>query len=288
MMHTITVRDTRNILLKSVKNVTCFSYRAIPGKTMMITVAEAGEFLAEYTAWLWGSGATCIRIEKNVDRISRAFGLETVVTVMPRHVQLAVKVSGGNDTSVFVRRPPRCGIDFTINTGLSRLSWAIADGRIGFEGARRCLARIVSEPGGNQWHVLLLTSLANASFCRLFCGDAVAMAVVFVATLAGFRLKQIMLAHRSDLRLTFVVCAFFSAAISAGAHLFGWGETPGTAMATSVLYLIPGVPYINSASDLIDGHYLCAFSRFTDACVLTACLSAGLCGGIILFGLTWI
>ena len=58
-------------------------------------------------------------------------------------------------------------------------------------------------------------------------------------------------------------------------------------MATSVLYLIPGVPYINSASDLIDGHYLCSFSRFVDACVLTACLSIGLCAAIAIFGLKY-
>ncbi len=115
-----------------------------------------------------------------------------------------------------------------------------------------------------------------------------AMCVVFFATLAGFYLKQIMLGYNRDIRFTFLCCAFFSAAISAGAYVFGWGQTPEIAMATSVLYLIPGVPYINSASDLIDGHYLCAFSRFTDACVLTACLSAGLCGGILLFGIGWV
>lgn len=52
-----------------------------------------------------------------------------------------------------------------------------------------------------------------------------------------------------------------------------------------MLYLIPGVPYINSVSDLLACHYLCAFSRFVDALVLTACLSVGLCAGMYLLGL---
>lgn len=254
----------------------------------MTTVSDAGSFLVDYTAWLWGCGATCIRIEKNVARMSVALGVVADVTIMPHHVQLAVRSKDGEETSVFVRKTPHCGINFAMNAGLSRLSWAVADRKINFTGASRRMARIVTSHYGNPWHILLLTSLANASFCRLFGGDAVAMAVVFAATLAGFRLKQVMLGSGHDIRLVFIVCAFFSAALSAGAHVFGWGMTPQTAMTTSVLYLIPGVPYINAASDLIDGHYLCAFSRFVDACVLTACLSAGLCGGILLFGFGWI
>lgn len=94
-----------------------------------------------------------------------------------------------------------------------------------------------------------------------------------------------MMADRRDIRLVFLCCAFFSAAICAGAHIFEWGSTPEIALGTSVLYLIPGVPYINSVSDLLACHYLCAFSRFVDALVLTACLSVGLCAGMYLLGL---
>ena len=96
-----------------------------------------------------------------------------------------------------------------------------------------------------------------------------------------------MLRNGADVRVTFFMCAFISSALAYGATLFGWGATPDVALATSVLYLIPGVPYINAASDLIGRHYLCAFSRFADACVLTACLSAGLCLGIRLLGIEW-
>ena len=61
-----------------------------------------------------------------------------------------------------------------------------------------------TKPTG-KWEVLFLTSFANASFCRLFGGDAVAMLIVFASTLAGYRLKQIMLEDKRDVRLTFCV-----------------------------------------------------------------------------------
>ena len=65
-------------------------------------------------------------------------------------------------------------------------------------------------------------------------------------------------------------------------HTVAIGDTPTTAMATSVLYLVPGIPYLNSFSDMLCRHYICAFCRFMDAIVLTGCLSAGLCCGMLL------
>ena len=113
------------------------------------------------------------------------------------------------------------------------------------------------------------------------------MLIVFLTTLAGYRLKQIMLEDGRDIRLTFFCASLFSAALSAGGQIFGIGATPGIALATSVLYLIPGVPYINSVSDMLYRHYLCGFGRFMDAAVLTVCLSAGLCAGMLIVGLKW-
>lgn len=248
-------------------------------------VPEAGEFLAEYTAWLWGCGATAIRIEKNVWRMAEAFGLEVAVALLPHHIELTLRACGTGERTVVIRKMAACGISFDINTRLSRLSWEVADRKIGFREACRRFDQIKETKPTAWWETLLLASLANASFCRLFGGDAVAMAVVFAATLAGFYLKQIMLRNHADVRVTFFCCAFFSAAISVGAEIFKWGDTPDIAIATSVLYLIPGVPYINAASDLIDRHYLCAFGRFCDACVLTAALSAGLATALLLLGI---
>ncbi len=247
---------------------------------------EAGEFLADYTAWLWGSGSTCIRIEKNVGRMAKALGVTTQITLLPRHIELAVGAERNPCRAVIVRKTAACGISFDINARLSRLSWELADGKIDFHTAISRFNRIKTTAPTNRWQVLILASLANAAFCRLFGGDAAAMWVVFFATMAGFLLKQLMLASHRDVRFTFFCCAFVSATICVDARLFGWSATPDIAIATSVLYLIPGVPYLNSASDLIDRHYICAVGRFADACVLTACLSAGLAAALLLLGVT--
>lgn len=248
---------------------------------------ETASFLAEYAALLSGCGATSIRIEKNTSRMARAFGVNFDIFIMPAHVSVSVWDKDRTEAIVAQSKTVACGINFTLNAALSRLSWEVADNHLDLSTASGLFERIRKAKPTGKWEVLILTSLANASFCRLFGGDWMAMLIVFVSTLAGYRLKQIMLEDKRDVRLTFLCASFFSAALSAEGHIFNIGATPEIAVGTSVLYLIPGVPYINSVSDMIYRHYLCAFSRFLDAVVLTACLSVGLCAGVFLLGLKW-
>lgn len=247
------------------------------------SVREASLFLSDYAVWLCGSGATCIRIEKNVHRMVAAFGTKVDMSIMPSHITLTGSNAEGDDMFSQVHNVPHLAISFDINTRLSKLSWDIADRKCSFEEARARFEDIKLTRPANRWLVLVLASLANASFCRLFGGDLISMLVVFLSTICGYRIKQMMLEDKMDVRFAFVCSSFFSAVLSAGCHLFGWGDTPEIALGSSVLYLVPGIPYINSVSDMLDGHYLCAFSRLMNSLVLTACLSLGLiCGLIIL------
>ncbi len=258
---------------------------SLEGRQLQMT--EACLFLSEYAALMLGCGATCIRIEKNVRRMARAMGMRPVLVIMPSSVELTLWDREHRLSSCNTEPIHRKGIRFDMNTRLSSLSWELADGKVTFDEARRRFAVISRLKPANKWLILILASLANASFCRLFGGDLVSMGIVLAATLAGFRLRQIMLEDGIDIRLVFAISAFVSSVIGSAGYVFGIGETPDVALGTSILYLIPGIPYLNSMSDLLDGHYLSFLSRFMDAAVLTACLSAGLCGGLLAMSIKW-
>ena len=220
------------------------------------TPKDACIFLSDYAAWLLGCGATCIRIEKNVKRMADRWNMTSEMTILPSHIHMTVWNDDRSHSYSNIVRLHHTGISFDINTQLSKLSWAIADRKIGFTEALRNFEAIVQTRPANPWMVWILASLANMAFCRLFGGDFIAMAIVLIGTSAGY--------------------------------VFDLSDTPEIALGTSVLYLIPGIPYINSVSDLLDGHYISSFSRFMNAMVLTACLSAGLCGGLLLMNIKWL
>lgn len=128
-------------------------------------------------------------------------------------------------------------------------------------------------------------AMAGAAFCRLFGGDVPSMGIVFAATIGGFGVKQWMTERRAGARVTCVTAAFVSTVAAAAGHLFGWGATPEVAVGCSVLYLIPGIPYLNAAGDLLGGRYRRALRRMGDCVALTACLSLGLCCGLLAMGI---
>lgn len=83
------------------------------------------------------------------------------------------------------------------------------------------------------------------------------------------------------------MAACTSSIIACSGFLFNWTDTHDIALGTSVLYLVPGIPYINSVSDLIHGHLLCCISRFIHASMLTACLGIGLSLGILIMNISY-
>ncbi len=246
------------------------------------TARELCLFLADYAGWLLGCGATCIRIEKNVARMAQAFGRDIELTITPRHVHVSLVTSDHEELHTTIASARPSPVSFTVISDLSRLSWQLADGKTTFAEARAALACTESAGRHESTWVFLLVSLANASFCRLFGGDVMAMLVVCLATMAGYRLKQLMLGAHVDGRVVMMACAFVSSVLGATDGLFGLGSTPAVSIGTSILYLVPGIPYLNSFSDMLYRYYICAFSRLMDALVLTACLTAGLCAGVML------
>lgn len=243
-------------------------------------------FLSDYSAWLLGSGATTIRLEKNIRRMAESMGCHAEMTILPRHIHMTVFLPDHSDSYTYIIATHPMPISFDINTKLSRLSWSMADDHLSLKEAQEQFDKIIKTPSANKYLVLFLASCANAAFCRLFTGDWAAVGVVFLSTFVGFYLKQVLTKLKVDVRLIFVFCAFISSILASTATLFSFGHTPDIAVGTSVLYLVPGIPFLNSFSDMLNGHYICAFGRFMHAVILTCCLSLGLCGGMLLMNLS--
>ncbi|MDE6191306.1 MAG: threonine/serine exporter family protein [Muribaculum sp.] len=241
-----------------------------------VTAADASRFLAVYSAYLWGYGATCIRITKNVNRMAEYIGYRADITILPKHVAVALTDDSTGEYSHYTCAIKTLPVSYMANTRMSKLSWDVAEGKVSITDAEAILGRISRAPHMSVWVVMCLVVFANAAFCRLFGGDPAAMVIVGFATLLGYAIKNICLKHKMDVRAMVLLASFVSAVVGSGGYVFGITSTPEIALGTSVLYLIPGIPYINSVSDMIDGHYLCFFSRTMQAIVLTGCIAAGL------------
>ena len=92
----------------------------------MANNVSAEQFISEYAALLLRSGATCARLEKNVQRIATAWGFNIEMAIMPRHIHITINYIDGH-SSTLIKGLEKTHISFDIVTKLSKLSWEIAD-----------------------------------------------------------------------------------------------------------------------------------------------------------------
>ena len=167
---------------------------------------------------------------------------------------------------------------------LNVLSWDAYDQQLQLATIRQRYEDIIKEEPTSPWIVLVMTACANASFCKLFGGDHRAAGLVLIATLVAFFLRQRMIALHMDHRIVFMLVAFCASMITAqGIHLLPT-QTPETAMATSVLFLIPGIPLINAINDIIEGYVIMGFARVVNASLLIICIALWLSATLLITG----
>ena len=240
-------------------------------------------FLAEYASTLMAVGAQTSRIQLNTVRMARSFGYRTNLLIFPKTLSITLLDAEHNRSYTYIKKTPGMALNFKANMRLSALSWKAFDHKLPLKELWRMFKIIVKEKRENPWLVLLLTAFANACFCRLFDGNLTSMAIVWVATLVGFFIRQQLSRRGVNHLAVFVICAFASTLIGATDYLYFHGGTEDISLGTSMLYLVPGVPLINGVMDIVDGHALDGIARLTNACLLIICIALGLSATVIMF-----
>ncbi len=259
--------------------------RDIGGSVHHADVRTLSNFLLDFSTTMLSAGAHTSRVVRNTVRIAFTMGFQAEMTIFQKHITMTV-IDDSDDSirRTSVRAIPPVLINFDTVARLSSLSWEAYDHDLTLSELIEKYRAVIARPRMNRWLLLALVSVANAAFCRLFGGDAWAVGVVFAATLCGFFVRQQMNAHHLSHYAVFTVSSFVASIIAASAIWMGLGATPQIALATSVLFLIPGVPLLNAVLDLIEGHVLMGISRAVNAISLIICISLGLSATLLLLG----
>ena len=237
-------------------------------------LTELLDFIGEYATYLLGSGVHTSRVVRNARRIGASQSVDVRLTTFQRTSILTVREEGNPQVVTQVVEIPHLPISFERNSDLSALSWDALDDRLPLDEIRRRYGELIDKPRIDPIFVLVTVGLANASFCRLFGGDWFAVSIVFTATLLGFFLRQRMQARGFNHYVIFIASSFAASMYASVALMFD--TTSEVALATSVLFLIPGVPLINGVIDIVEGHVLIGCSRLIGALLLILCIAVGL------------
>lgn len=242
-----------------------------------------GATLLEIGALLMVSGASTGRIRNNINRISNSFGYSTDMLISQRTLMLNIYNEENDQFFNSLKRTQAHGINFSVVSGISRMSWLVVDQKWSVEQINTDLIRIAALPHYPRILILFFVGLAGASFCRLAGGGALDMMMVFLGSFCGLYIRQE--AHK--LRFNPYICVLFAALTSsfiAGLNIkYQIGTAPEIAFATSVLFLIPGVPLINSFSDMIDGNLQNGLIRGLNGFIISFAIALGLLTSMFIY-----
>lgn len=248
-------------------------------------INELCKLLLDAGALLMSSGANTARIRTNTMRIAGAYGYHAELLVTHRALMLTLYDDKKEYFFSRLKRTSPHGVNFRIVSGISRMSWSVVEEKWSLEQVRQELARLRALPHYPRWIVLLMVSLAGASFCRLAGGDFPEMLVAAIATCSGLIVRQEAVMKLFNGYLCIFFASLVSSLIAGLAVKLQIGTHPEYAFATAVLYLIPGIPLINSLSDLLDGNIMNGIVRGVNGLMISFSIALGMLGAIMIYDL---
>ncbi|HEO98925.1 MAG: threonine/serine exporter family protein [Sulfurovum sp.] len=128
----------------------------------------------------------------------------------------------------------------------------------------------------------LMAGLGCGAFSLLFGGDFYIFAAAFIASTLGFYLNSFLLKHYFNPFISIILVSFVTT-ISSGL-LTLHNEMAHIAIASSILFLVPSVAFINSVNDLTKRHYTTGLVRGVRGVIISFAIAIGISLALHLLG----
>ncbi len=230
------------------------------------------------------SGASSDRIKTNLERLAPKGDAISHLEINPLSISVNLNDLEGNVLYHGTGSITAQGVNFKVLSGICLLSREVSENKTGPDDARILLREMQAQSHYSRWLILLTVSLAGAAFCYTFGGSFSEMFFGFLATFAGLFCKQEMVKREFN---PYIIT--YASALAAGfcigiLQLMLPGIKLEHAFSTCVLFLIPGVPLINSVTDLIEGYTTNGIARGVGALIHAMAIAFGLATTLFVFG----
>jgi uncharacterized membrane protein YjjP (DUF1212 family) len=246
---------------------------------------DLGALLLNIGVSLLQAGANCSRIRTTMNTFAAVYHYVPHITIGPNSVSLALNDKDGITLFNGIRSTSAHDINFKLISGISRLSWKVAERELPIQELKKELSEIQTSGRYPRIIILCFVSLAGAAFCYTFGGSWIEMIITFGATFCGLFVKQQLAKHKFNPYINTYVAATVASLFTSVFHIAGLTITPINAFSTCVLFLIPGVLLINCITDLIDGNIMNGIVKGVNALMFALAIAFGISTTIILFNL---
>ncbi|WP_207495939.1 threonine/serine ThrE exporter family protein [Aridibaculum aurantiacum] len=246
-------------------------------------VHKLGPLLLEVGALLMSAGANTERVRITISRIANAYYINCDVMITFRAITLTL--TNGDQDKIFssVKRTTPHGVNFKVVSAISKMSWQVVEEDWTIEHIQEELQRIQNKSHYPAWITVLVVGSAGAAFCSIAGGGVTDMVIVFLATCIGLLTRRKAMAMNFNPYLCFYFAALAASLVTGIFLKTGIVANKEYAFVTAILFLVPGVPLINSFSDVIDGNLQNAIIRGFHGLIISFTIALGLLTAMFLY-----
>ena len=251
-----------------------------------IKLERTASLLLDISSMLMSSGANTDRVNLTLNRFASVLNCSVSSLISHKTLVVTVIENGTNETFTKVQNIPPYTVNFSVISAMSIASWNAINNEWTIDQMEEEVERIKGLKRYSKLVILIAVSFAGAGFCNIFGGDYLNMAVAFVSTFAGLFAFQKVHQKRFNVYIRVFIASFVASATASLGIVYQLGTHPQSALATAVLFLVPGVPLINSFTDLMDNNILNGMVRFTTGLMTVLAITLGLFLAMLIFSVT--
>ncbi len=238
---------------------------------------EMAELLLKISSMLMTSGANTNRILLIMNKFTILMHVDAQLFINHKAFIISLTDKRNGDKTTIVKRLPPHVVNFSTISSLSEAGVKAQNENWKFKKLKAEIDKIEKESRHSQFIVLTSVALAGGGLDIVFGGGYYGFLAVCIGTFFGLFVKQFL--HKKEFNVylgTFMGTLVSSAIVAAIMQFFFPGINPDIAIATSVLFSVPGVPLINSFIDFMDGYFITGMVRFVHGLLFVISIAASL------------
>ncbi|MFA8449455.1 MAG: threonine/serine exporter ThrE family protein [Bacteroidales bacterium] len=244
------------------------------------------DILLKISAMLMSSGASTYRILLIINQFATTLGFQVKVFMTHTKFIMTLKDKETEEFKTSVKTLDPIGVNFKKVSALSKASFHALNEKWSYSQIEKEIERIENLKHYPRIVILLAVSFAGAAFCEIFGGNWLNMIITFIATFFGLLSRQEGAKRNHNPYVIVFTSAFIASAIASIGIIFNLGYKPEIALATSVLFLIPGVPLVNSFTDFTEGYIINGLVRLINGLLIIFSIALGLFVAMYLFDIS--
>lgn len=231
---------------------------------------------------LLSSGAGAADVTATMLSLSHGLGLRNAdVDVTFTALSMSFQASLDEPALMQVRNVRHRDIDYEDLTQVNMIINDVLTGDVDRDEARQRLAQIVSS--GHRlprWAVTLGWGVSGAGIGLLLGGDAIVVAIAFLAAAGIDLLKKAISRRRLPTFYQQVAGGLLATLFAVGAAATELDVDPSLVVTASIIMLLSGIGFMGAIQDALSGFYITAGARILEALLATAGIIAGVSGGL--------